>query len=335
MGAVNWWSFRSCTRRGLRSVGGSPGSRSAVRWPPPTVVRRWDHSSMPRQRHPEIDGLFVRAAESVIPAPGREPWTYGWGYADYRRSPEAALDSPDGPVTMSDDGRQAFEQALEALLKEDEINLRWEVQDFWFLMASFAVHLAGVQDRPSAIASGLRRVRTAPRALVVLPLANVSWNGPPVALADVLLGLAQEDFIRGTANLGEQQDPSIAAALEEYIDDRLGHDAPVVLFACRTEGQGHLAVKQAERRLHTVLDLIILMGVNRPEYGYSSQRSPVNRPGIRGLAIDREAMEKHLDARGGAELAAQPFVSSPMGVRQSVHWYSADPLRLDLFVSRP
>ena len=76
---------------------------------------------------PPVTELLTLAVSQLKPPPGRQPWNHGWCLPDYRRSAEAALAGPDGPVTFSADGLDAWEQAATRLLHEKQIQDRWYV----------------------------------------------------------------------------------------------------------------------------------------------------------------------------------------------------------------
>lgn len=287
---------------------------------------------MAQRVQPDVRQLLAQVLDSMYPAPNQEPWTEGWAYDDYRQSPDAAFAGPDGPLTMTEDGCRAFEDAIEALLHERDVKRRWAEKDLWSAVADLLAYLYGVADRESGLDRGLKRVRGAKAALVILPVANVIWTGVPELIGDLAIGVAGDQFVR----LVNELEPSDARAdpiLQEYVDECASRESPVVLLACRTEAQGSWAIDQATQRLRAVLDLAILLGVRLSEYRWTARRSQVNRPGVRGLAIDRPAVEKHLSEAGRLEFAAQPLViSSTMRSRRAVHWYSADPMQLDLLL---
>jgi hypothetical protein len=58
-----------------------------------------------------------------------------------------------------------------------------------------------------------------------------------------------------------------------------------------------------------------------------SLRGAWNRPGVRGLALDRSTIQSALEGpEHSMELSSQPLVLDEIGQSSTVHWYSADPL---------
>lgn len=58
------------------------------------------------------------------------------------------------------------------------------------------------------------------------------------------------------------------------------------------------------------------------------RRGDVNRPGIRGLALDRGAIGRNLEEAAKLELVASPLTVTSIGDARATHWFSAEPLPL-------
>jgi len=101
-------------------------------------------------------------------------------------------------------------------------------------------------------------------------------------------------------------------------------------------GQAELAIEQAERSIREVVDLPLLL--ERDLRGRKIyRRGDVNRPGIRGLTLDRGAVEVGLrEGVLGLELASFPLVQTEVfRSAASVLWYNADPLPLRELYEQP
>ena len=100
----------------------------------------------------------------------------------------ASLSVGPGPVTLALEGLAAYGQAMERLLREGEIRMRWEEKELWGLVASMVVAAHYDKDPRGLIQRGVRRLRQAQPVLVAFPVANVSWGGPPIAVGGAVLG---------------------------------------------------------------------------------------------------------------------------------------------------
>jgi hypothetical protein len=65
------------------------------------------------------------------------------------------------------------------------------------------------------------------------------------------------------------------------------------------------------------------------EHGIYSLRGSTNRPGVRGIALDRGALGDLLAETGSAELAARVLTITSWGAGNNFMWTSASPMPLD------
>jgi hypothetical protein len=290
---------------------------------------------MPPQAKLSTEDLLVHASGFVVPAVDRTPWEYGWSQADYRNSDLAALDSPTGPMTLEPQGLAAYEEAVQRLGKEAAVRERWSGDELWGTVASLVVQASRATDLRRTVGSLLSDLRTATATLVLLAVANVTWTGEPILVAGSVLGVLGEpmrEAIQGVAagrtSIGVEDLARLAVAYSGTgLDSSIPHRAIALAGWC--PGQSMLAVQQAERRLRHLLDLSLLLEANPPDLGLYSLRGPTNRPGMRGVALHRSAVEAGL-ARAGAsgELAADICVVSDGRARWHAHWHSAEPFPL-------
>ncbi len=105
--------------------------------------------------------------------------------------------------------------------------------------------------------------------------------------------------------------------------------APVpVALACWTRGQQALAHDEAERAFRNLVDLCVLLEKDLAAHEVYP-RGDTNRPGIRGLVLDRGAIEQGLAKPYRIELASFPLVISDLfSARESAGWFNAEPLPL-------
>ncbi|WP_157805154.1 HEPN domain-containing protein [Mumia flava] len=291
------------------------------------------------KREEKIVDLLMKAADGVTPAPGREPWEHGWRFEEYRRSDRAAITGRDGPVCLVPKALTVWEQALAELWKDRGVRARWSEEERWGLIASLTVAASerDSEKRRPFLAEMVRRFCSAGPAFIAQMVSNVTWPGAPTRVGDVVIGRATEELFakveveaRGRAVVGE----SVRNRwIEAYVTPRvepLGQE-PVV-FCFWTVGQEAKAVDEAERQLREIVDIPLLLERDLRAWKIY-RRGSVNRPGVRGLSLDRRAVESGLrETTLGLELAAYPVICNGVMSASPVHWYSADPLPLgDLY----
>lgn len=269
----------------------------------------------------EVHELLLAASSEVTPATDDvEAWDYGWHVDTYRRSPGARLSGPSGTFRMSPKGVEKYEAAVELLLAEQPIRYRWHPDEFWSIVASLVVFLSLKGTSSDVAAAQVERLRKAAPSLVLAPAANILWEGPPAVLA-------------GVAVFGDWDDPQFAAAasglrettgdgqqdITNYIADQR-HHRPVTGFATVVASQHSLAFDRAAKRLEELCDTSLLLVRNKEKYGLYSLRGTWNRPGIRGLTLDRPATESIMSSsEHSVELASQPLILDELGKSSAVH----------------
>jgi hypothetical protein len=132
--------------------------------------RQADVTEEPDKR--SVVELLSYAASEIVPAPGFEPWDYGWCVPDYRRSAEAALSSPDGPVALRGDGLAAWEEAGSLLLTEKQVQERWDSEEFWEVLASLVVAASQSNDPATFVRRAVGRMRRVGPALTLFLVAK-------------------------------------------------------------------------------------------------------------------------------------------------------------------
>lgn len=281
-----------------------------------------------------VSKLLLSACVALTPAPDSEVWDYGWGYEPYRRSSSPVMSGPNGPLTLPPAGMDDFEKAVSALLREPAVRARWHPEEFWSVVGSMIARASAEHERETFIDSALDRIRTVGPSLTVLQVANVTWTGEPLVHTRFVLGSADEGLptaLDSVANGRAVPDGERWTKwLAEQVQPRTsGVDAPTpVAFACWTDAQGSLAISHAERSLDDLVGLCLLLEADMPTHR-TFMRGPTNRPGVRGLTLDRGAIERALTGSGRLELASFPLqASSIFGHLSQVQWFSAEPASL-------
>jgi len=295
-----------------------------------------------------VDQLIIAAANEVCAMRSDvDPWVYGWCTEEYRHSDIAALPGTQGPVGIGGAGVQAYEEAVNRLLKEPAIKERWDDKELWGMIATLVVAVSESTDPEPVLAAALGRLREARPSIVVLPVANVSWESDPIEVGTGLIGRLNDEFVAAIARSAMGRSDLSSPEAQEWIRDQLTEAAdgesvipprePVVA-ALWTNRQHTRSIEVAERWLEDLCCLALLLERDPSGKGMWSMRGAHNRPGVRGLVPDRSTLQDVLgrDARGRHELGSEPFVSSPeFGASRSVRWYSADPVPLDELLDEP
>lgn len=215
---------------------------------------------------------------------------------------------------------------MNVLLADQEVRKRWDPEQLWSVVASLSVHLAFTQGTVSEADRHLAQIRKAPPAVVLMPIANITWDGEPLKMANFVVGDWDDDaFSSAASNLAGSQAEAVIA---RYVSEQ-PHRRPVIGFATRVPAQRSLAFTQATQRLMELCDVALLLSKDKDEHELWSLRGAWNRPGVRGLALDRPALEAAFRGESDSvELASQPLVLDAFAQSSSVHWYSANPFPL-------
>lgn len=304
---------------------------------------------MDTSARPSVEQLILDAATDVHDAPtGAEPWVFGWSLSDYRNLDTAALPGQQGPVGIGRRGIEALETAMQALLSDEAVSARWDPEELWGLVAELIVAVHESTEPGPLVVEYVRRLREVGPSLVVLPVANVAWESPPCRIGGGVLGTLDQKLISEVSKLAAESESRLDLASSD-AQDWIGSQsaasgatsdepAGAVVAVVWTPSQRHRAVEDAERWFEQLCCLALLFDDDPAGRKMWSQRGSHNRPGARGLIPDRASLEELLkvDDRGGLELECEPFVSSPdFGTYRPIHWYSADPVPLDLLLIEP
>ncbi|MGV9791259.1 hypothetical protein [Streptomyces sp. NPDC003435] len=275
-----------------------------------------------------IADLLAKATATITEAPGTDPWTHGWFLPEYRQSEGAALDSANGPVTMTPEGISSYEEAVEAVLSQVSARDWWDAKELWGLVASLCVAASEAKDPRSFIDRNVSKLLKPSPALVMFPVANVEWEDAPRLLGSrCAIGKAGTTLADVVAQMGGR-----AATAREIVTDfanQQGHQTPPVCFATLVPGQRGMAFKQASRRFEALVDTALLLDTDKESHRLYATRGSWNRPGVRGLMLDRGAVEKGMQRKDAiVELYSQPLICDVVGKESGRRWYSADPVPL-------
>ena len=237
---------------------------------------------------------------------------------------------------MSPEGVKQYEAAVEMLLAEGAIRQRWDPEEFWSVIGSLLTFVSVHDVAPDRVAVQIERLRNAAPSIVIVPVANIHWFGPPAVIADVGVfgGWDNPTFASAASELSSALAEN-AADVANYLQAQ-PHRRPMTGFAAIVPSQGSKAFKQATKRLQQLCDLALLLVRDKEHYGLYSLRGAWNRPGVRGLTLDRSTAQSIMVlSEHSAELSARPLVLDELGASSTVHWYSADPFPMQRLLEDP
>ncbi|MFE5141003.1 hypothetical protein ACFRDV_25555 [Streptomyces fagopyri] len=278
--------------------------------------------------HNKATELVLAAVATAEDSDNPRPWDYGWCSESYRRSQAAAISSPSGPVCLSIEGVERLEELHALLAKQSQVRDRWSLEELWGFLATLTafVYRAGTKEETA------RRllaciIYTEP-SLVIFPVSNIAWSGEPVRVGKKnVIGLLDDKFIDAAQELGGRAQAH-RKRIADYVSG-LKHREPRVGFAALVPGQRGKARKQAARNFQALVDLTMMLVTNKGDRNLWSLRGDTNRPGLRGIALDRKAVEASVRESGDhVELYSNPLVIDAIGNNGGIQWRGEDPIPL-------
>ncbi|MBM9620586.1 HEPN domain-containing protein [Streptomyces zhihengii] len=278
--------------------------------------------------HSKATELTLAAAAEVRSPGNPEPWDYGWCVETYRHSRQASISSPNGPVSLSEEGVMKLEELHELLAKQAQVRDRWSLEELWGYLATLVTSVHATKEREDKAREFLACIIYTEPSLVVFPVSNVAWEGAPLRIGKKnVIGNLNDAFVEEVQQLGGRAQ-NHKAQVGSYIN-QLKHRQPRVGFAALVPGQRGMARSQAERNLQLVVDLTMLLVTEKSERNLWSLRGDTNRPGVRGITLDRKVVEVGLRESGDdVELYSSPLLIDALGRHGGVSWRSEDPIPL-------
>jgi hypothetical protein len=278
----------------------------------------------------EIGGWLEAALGAVEETESDPRIGWAWMTPEYRARPERAFHGIDRALTIEDRGLPSLEKAVDALVRDQRIVRNWREDDIWTTVLTIlaSAHVYGSVDIDAAVS----KIINPTPARHVAALANVTWESSPAVAGDLAIARIEHEAdaqsLAEMLKLGSRDTTALLAHARQLLVDFGSY----VVVTATTARQGELGHEDFLRKVDDVLGLTLLLS---REVGYDTHtnRGPTNRPGIRGIALDRGALGVRLDGGGSAELGARLLVLTGWGGASYVRWYSADPVPLDRLMS--
>ncbi|MEU2976612.1 hypothetical protein ABZ678_06270 [Streptomyces hirsutus] len=278
--------------------------------------------------HTKATELVLAAAADAERSDNPKPWDHGWCSESYRHSENAAISSPDGPVRLSKVGVEKLEELHALLSKQSQVRDRWSLEELWGYLATLIAFVYGSEGPEDKARRLLARILYTEPSVVIFPVSNIAWTGDPIRMGKKnVIGLLDDTFIDAVQNLGGR-----GAAHRKRIATYVGglkHREPRVGFAALVPGQRGKARRQAARNFQALVDLTMMLVTNKSDRRLWSLRGDTNRPGLRGITLDRKAVETSLRESGDhVELYSNPLVIDAIGSNGGIQWRGEDPIPL-------
>lgn len=316
----------------------------------------------------QVTALLLSAAQARQIVPNADPWGYGWSVESYRRSANPTAPSPHGPIAYSEAGVAAIEEGVNALLKDTRIRNIWAEADLWELAVSAisTIPLTVNDEQLRAIvASRVARILKPGATVVAFAVANSIWQGPPLRIGEAVLGQIGPEWFAAVGTLAGNdhflQDDAAKRWYSEIEAAACGSPTesgeqgsshkhgpgescgatfpmdvnipPATVFATKSRFQLSRSRRHASERFNDIVDLALLFEICGPG-DLRTSRPTFNRPGRRGITLDRVAIE-HAIARTAhvPELASNTLVCASFATTSTRSWHQAEPLDLSALLS--
>lgn len=282
----------------------------------------------------EIASLLVGAA-LTRQFTSVDAWDYGWSKQEYRRSSRAALGhDASRRVQLSRDGVDGLERAMQLLLKQRTVRESYDAEELWGVVAGLIGRLPMLSEVAMLerdVHARLAALIVPPESVVVMPIANLDPGNSPIDVGPLLLGRLGDGW-RERLRTRAKGTGSLHAGTGPWWHSLTGIDreSDVVLLAHFGRLQLGRAVQDAEEGFENLVALALVLEPDLDGRELFSLRGDSHRPGIRGLAVDRQALRATTKSSPTLtrELLADVFVSGVLGANVSHRAYGERPFPL-------
>jgi hypothetical protein len=240
-------------------------------------------------------------------------------------------------VSLDPTSVAALEDAATLLLGLQSVRNRYDINDFWSLLASLIGTLPMDVPRLS-IENRVSQLVEPGDTLVVIPVANVARVSSPVEIGNVIIAPFGTSFaeylgLRLPLPATTGDDEPLWWCTREGAHDQ---NSPIVM-AYRCQTQSNRALKEAESTFEDLVSIALALEPDLDAKQLFSLRGDQCRPGIRGLIPDRASVAEI--SQRSPELAKE-FPSSAVlagKLKQDVihQWFGEDPFPLEELLKAP
>lgn len=270
----------------------------------------------------------------------QEAWNYGWCLRDYRWSAEAAIThSTSANVRLSANGVQSIETAMQSLLHLPSVRELYDPKEVWGLVASIVGSLP-LTDDPDVLRARvderLFTLTVPPDSCVIVPIANLDPGAAVIEVGSLFVGRFGDDW-RNLLKLRARGSKLLSCGDEcwwaSQPTDGAGDD--LVLMSYFGRSQLGRAFREAEETFENLIALALALEPDLDGTGLYSLRGDSHRPGIRGLAVDRQGLQRAPKALPtlNRELGSDVVIDDILGPRVTHHWYGEKPFPLHQLLS--
>lgn len=250
----------------------------------------------------------------------------GWAWLDpeYRKLDGRAFAGHAGALTVLDEGMPALELAMKKLLADQSVRKLWDVEDLWTIVLSLLA--ASVNNPRLNLVDATSKIAKPKQARVLAALANVSWASEPQQIGGLSIAYLEtaSDVVALAKLLHLESEDS--QAFVDFAQQLFREFGSCVVATATSSRQGSLAYIDFQRALDDVVGLTLMLSNQLDQNGIFSLRGAVNKPGLRGITLDRGALGALLAKKGAGELASRTLTLSEWGPQNRYGWHSADPL---------
>ena len=302
---------------------------------------------MPRPNKPDVVTLLQSVVDHVISArEDAEASSGAWADESLRRRGLAAYETSSGTKSIAPGAMSDFEKAVNILMSNESIRGRWDAPELWSVAASAVVAASAEQDRKAAVRARVKHIISVANTLVAMVVSNTRWFGPLLEMDKSAIGLLDNSLVEkikdmrsllngSGARLPVDLHEGLVDAWRSRIEAQYAFDSePVCVYAGIVPRCGSRATSELRTRFSNLCDLTLLF-TNQPEsIGAIPLRGATNRPGLRGLRMDRRAVRLALQGGADGELLADILYASELRFGNHTYWYSADPFNLSDALSK-
>lgn len=267
----------------------------------------------------------VKAEVRETSADPRIGWA--WLEAEYRASNARAFHGNGLALTVGDEAVPKLENAVGRLLRDQRVRAVWRDEDLWTTVLSLLA--AAFEDESIDLETAVRKLVKPAPVRISFALANVTWATDPTSLGGIMLARVESPEDAALVANRLSLDGRGVRSFVDHAQQLLREFGSFVVATATSPRQGELAHEDFTRRLDDLIGLVLLFSDRLDDHGIYSLRGATNRPGMRGVALDRRALGELLAAKGAGELNARVLTMTGWGSGNSFHWQSADPMPLD------